>query len=75
VAYIQSWQYRVFDAEPDDDNFENELNRLGNSGWEICGIFPQDDIILFKRPTDGIRPYTGAETRRKRPERREREVQ
>lgn len=70
MAAYNSWEYYVFDMDPDDDDLEKELNKVGKDGWDICGIFPEDGIILFKRPSDGILPYTGSGTRRKRPDRK-----
>lgn len=65
-----SWEYYVFDMDPDDDDLEKELNKIGKDGWNMCGIFPTDCIIIFKRASDGILPYTGSGTRRKRPDRK-----
>ena len=73
------WEYYVFvvdmDESPNKDEFdklERELNELGRAGWDIAATFPQDGMIIFKKPTDAIEPYTGSHIRRTRPERRDR---
>lgn len=68
---IPCWEYLVLDVDPEEDGFEKELNRHGSDGWEVSGVFPEDGIIVFKRPSDGIKSYTGSGIRRKRPERRD----
>jgi hypothetical protein len=75
-----SWEYDTMYINPDDNDTKfniqiNILNEAGAKGWEVCGVFPENSLVLVKRPSNGIVPYSGAGTRRKRPERIERPTQ
>ncbi len=72
---IQSYMFQILEFKGDWEDVEKDINRLGNDGWDIAAVLPEDEIIIFKRPTDGIARYTGSGIRRKRPERKEPEIQ
>src|SRR5260370_36959179 len=70
MTIVPCWSYKVYDIDPDDDDLENELNKLGIEGWNLCGII-EDDILIFKKPSDGITIERTDNVRRKRPERKQ----
>ncbi len=45
------WEYMEFDlsAEWMPTSRKEQLNRLGQDGWELCAIY-DGDILIFKRP-------------------------
>jgi hypothetical protein len=58
VVYVEEsmiWQYiRISrNLEKDEAPAEEELNKLGEQGWELCGIFSQKSFVhfYFKRPS------------------------
>ena len=51
VGAVQRWEYKLLNQAE-----ESVLNRLGDEGWEVCGVsgsLPYSDastIFVFKRP-------------------------
>ena len=35
---MQKWEYRVINTKSAEGAKEEELNRLGDEGWEVCGV-------------------------------------
>ena len=51
VGAVQRWEYKLLDQVE-----EIALNRLGDEGWELCGVSgplpndPASKTLIFKRP-------------------------
>ena len=52
----RQWEYNVVAYQDDLDYFE-ELNALGEHGWEVCGVVAGDENtlprIILKREVEG----------------------
>ena len=64
------WEYQTLKFEPggfisvkvDPDQLQQELNRLGQHGWELCSSFETnygngrsaEIVMIFKRPTGDV---------------------
>jgi hypothetical protein len=50
----QGWEYKIIVKKPADEELptEQELNKLGASGWELVGVVRLSDKVQFylKRP-------------------------
>ena len=53
---MQKWEYLIEHGIDSDDSLE-QLNNLGDEGWELCGELPAVDLLIgaridyvFKRP-------------------------
>jgi hypothetical protein len=48
----QRWEYRIVDSNQRERVAEDQLNALGNDGWELVGIVPGPKAaqFVFKRP-------------------------
>ena len=60
------WEYKVVLVSewnnPVESNIDDELNKLGRGGWELCGIVPEYQVpfgdlprFVLKRPK-GVAP-------------------
>jgi hypothetical protein len=44
----QRWEYKVISKDPADAQLtENDLNALGNDGWELTGVVPLPHAVQF----------------------------
>jgi hypothetical protein len=52
-AERQNWEYSVFEAGPDMGMLVEQLNQLGQQGWEVTAELPggrSSTLLLLKRP-------------------------
>lgn len=54
---MRKWEYKVFELTVDPEQLNNELNRLGDVGWELIESQPLSSstrLYIFKRPAPGL---------------------
>ena len=51
VEVYPHWEYRLLAYHPVLENMEKELNKLGQDGWEACGVSNGAiQQVILKRP-------------------------
>jgi len=51
---MQKWEYRIEELVLGIQFSDDELNDIGENGWELVGIYKEDDSFyaVFKRPKE-----------------------
>ena len=55
---VQTWEYAVVPVATKTGSLQDDLNRLGSCGWEMCGqaqreskVTGRQTVLILKRPT------------------------
>lgn len=52
---MQYWEYKIAELNSFHMNAENKLNSLGQEGWELVCVLPENLHAIFKRPDTSYR--------------------